>query len=248
MRRVTDGALLVAGGEGFVGSAEEGSGLVEDDGDGDVAEKALKFPLVLESVEESTVFHLFEDFDGDAAGDVNAAERQNFQREIPCLGTIDGSPEIQGIRADATGLVQTAAGDLWSGIGVGIFEGGVRHFRREKFVNSAEAAAGENEFPTHLRIAAAHEAQEFDLLLGVRREIGMPAFGRHNAVTAAIPHKKRLAKASARSDQCARPARFWIAWIQDAKILRRKMLDTVARGAEVIQENNVRDIELFDES
>src|SRR5712692_2220969 len=194
--------LLVGGGEGFVGGTEEGGGFVEDDGDGDVAEEAFEFPFVLEGVEESAVFHFFEDFDGNAAGDVNTAERQNFQREIPCFGAIDGGPEIQGVGTDAAGLVQTAPGDLRGRIGVGIFERGVDYFRREKFVNGAEAAAGENELPANLRIAAAHEAQEFDLLLGVRGEVGMAAFGGNNAVTAAVPNEKRLAKTGARREQC----------------------------------------------
>src|SRR5216684_2252669 len=190
--------LLVGGGEGFVGGTEEGGGFVEDDGDGDVAEEAFEFPLVLEGVEENSVFHFFENFDGDAAGDVDAAERQNF--------------------------------------------------RREEFVNGAEAATGENEFPAYLRIAAAHEAQQFDLLLGVRGEVGVAAFGRHNAVAAAVPYQNRLAKTSTCGNQCAGSARLGLAWIQDAEIFRRKMLDAVARGAQVIQENDVRDTQLFDEA
>src|SRR5438445_13145917 len=133
--------LLVDGGEGFVGGAEERGGFVEDDGNGDVAEEALKFPFVLEGVKESAVFHFFKNCYGDAAGDVNAAERQHFQGEIPGFGAIDGSPEIQGVRADAAGFVQATAGDLWSGIGVGIFKRCVHNFRRKKFVNSAETTA-----------------------------------------------------------------------------------------------------------
>src|SRR6266446_2185644 len=86
--------LLVGGGEGFVGGAEEGGGFVEDDGDGDVAEEAFEFPLVLEGVEKGVVFHFFEDFDGDAAGNVDATERQDFQRQIPCFRAIDGGPKI----------------------------------------------------------------------------------------------------------------------------------------------------------
>ena len=71
----------------------------------------------------------------------------------------------------------------------------------EEFVNGAETAAGEDEFPTDLRIAAAHEAKEFDLLLGVRREIGMAAFGRHNAVASAVPNENGLAQAGACGEQ-----------------------------------------------
>jgi len=181
--------LLVDGGEGFVGGAEEGSGFIENNGHGDVGEKGFEFPFVLEGVKENTLFHFFENFDGDAAGNVNPAERQNFQGEISCFRAVDGSPEIQSVGADAAGLVQTEARNLRSGIGAGVFERRVYYIRREKFVKGAEAPAGENEFATNLGIAAAHEAQELDLLLGVRREIRMPAFGRHNAVTAAVPRE-----------------------------------------------------------
>src|SRR5438477_6337324 len=130
MLRLTSGkekALLVAGGEGFVGGAEERSGFVEDDGDGDIAEQAFEFPLVLKSVEEGAVFHFFQDFDGNAAGDVNATERQNFQREIPCLGAVNCRPEIQCIRADTAGFVQAAASDLRTSMGVGVSDGAMRH-------------------------------------------------------------------------------------------------------------------------
>src|SRR5712675_968374 len=157
--------LFVRGGEGFVGGAEERSGFVQDNGYRNVAEEAFEFPLVLERMEEGAVLHFLEDFDGDAASDIDAAKCQNFQGEVAGLGTVDGGPEIQSVRADAAGFVQTAAGDFRGGIGIGIFKGSVSNFRREEFVDGAEATAGENEFPADLRIAAAHEAQEFDLLL-----------------------------------------------------------------------------------
>src|SRR5712692_2225214 len=247
-RRQRNLRLLIDGGEGFVGGAEEGSRFIEDDGDGDVGEKGFEFPFVLEGVKENTLFHFFENFDGDAAGNVNTAQRQNFQREISGFGAVDGGPEIQSVGTDLAGLVQSPPRDFRSGIGVGIFERGMDDFRREEFVKGAEAAAGENELPAYLRIAAAHEAQQFDLLLGVRRKIGVAAFGGHHAVMAAVPNEKRLPEAGARRDQCARPARLGVAWIQDAEIFRRKMLDTVARGAKVIQENDVRNTQLFAES
>src|SRR5713101_5122149 len=179
--------LLIDGGEGFVGGAEERGGFVEDDGDGDVGEKWFEFPFVLEGVKENTLFHFFENFDGDATGNINTAERQNFQREISGFRAVDGGPKIQSVGTDPARLVQPAPGDLRGGIRVGVFERRMNYFRRKEFVKGAEAAAGENKFPAYLRIAAAHEAQEFDLLLGVRSEIGMPAFGGDHAVAAAVP-------------------------------------------------------------
>src|SRR5256885_7466384 len=56
---------------------------------------ALPISFVLEGVEENAVFHFFEDFYGDAAGDVNAAERQDFQGEISGFGAVDGGPRSE---------------------------------------------------------------------------------------------------------------------------------------------------------
>src|SRR5260370_3469858 len=239
--------LLVDDGEGFVGGAKERGGFVEDDGDGDVTEETLEFPFVLEGVEESAVFHCFQNFYSDAASDVSAVEGEHFEGEISGFGIIDGGPEIQGVGADAAGLVQAAACDFRGGIGVGIFKCGMHHFRRKEFVNGAEAAAGENELPTDLRVAAAHEAQEFDLLLGVRGEIGMAAFGGHDAVAATVPSKNRLAQTGAGRHQCANPARLRSARVQNTKVFLLKMLETVPPGAQVVQQNDVRDAEHVNE-
>src|SRR6266403_5627051 len=240
-------ALFIDGGQRLVGGSEERSGFIEDDGDGNIAEKAFEFPCVLEGVKKGAVVHFLKDFDVDAGVDVNTAARQHFQQQISRFRTVDVGPKIQGVGTDAAGLVQTAPRDLRGRIGVGIFKRSMGNFRREKFVSGAEAAARENEFPTYLRIAAAHEAQQFDLLLGVRSEVGMPAFGRHNAIATAIPHQNRLAKTCTGREQCPRSARLGFTWIEDAEIFRRKMLDTVARGAKVIQENDVRNTQLSDE-
>jgi len=124
-------ALLIDGGERLVGGSEERSGFIEDDGDGDIAEKAFEFPFVLEGVKKGAVLHFFEDFDGDATGDVDTTERQNFQRQITRFRTVDGSPKIQGVGTDAAGLVQPAPRDLRGRIGVGIFKRSMGNFRRE---------------------------------------------------------------------------------------------------------------------
>ena len=42
-------------------------------------------------------------------------------------------------------------------------------------MQGAETSAGKNQFPTHLRIARAHEFQQLNLLVGVRGKIGMAA-------------------------------------------------------------------------
>ena len=86
-------------------------------------------------------------------------------------------------------------------------------------MKGAEAAAGKNEFPTDLRIATAHEAEKFDLLLGVRSEIGMASFGGHDAVAPAVPDEDRLTETGAGSKQCACSAGLRITQIQNAEIL-----------------------------
>jgi len=65
-------------------------------------------------------------------------------------------------------------GDFRSWIRIGVLERSVLDGVREKFVQGTKTAAGENEFPAYLRVTALHEAQQFDLLLGARREIEWP--------------------------------------------------------------------------
>src|SRR6266403_1957797 len=239
--------LLIHSGQGLVGRTDERSRFIEDDGNRDVAQETFKFPLIFESVEKGPVLYFLENFHGDAAGDVDATEREDFQRQIPGLRAIDGGPEIQSVRTDTTGFVQTAAGHFRGGIGVRILERSVRNFRCEKFMKGAEAAAGKNEFPTDLRIAAAHEAEEFDLLLGVRSEIGMASFGGHHAVAPTVPDENRLTETGAGSEQGAGPAGLRNTRIQNAEIPGWKMLEAVAGGSQIIQENDIGDCQFLDE-
>lgn len=205
-------------------------------------------PFVLEEFEEGAVFDFLDDFYGDATGDVNTAQGEHLEGEIAGLGTIDGHPEIEGIDADWAGLGESFLRDFGSGIGVGIFKTGMSDFGSEEFVQGAEAAAGEDELPAHLRITAAHEAEKLDLLFGVGREIGVAALGRDDAVALAVPDEEGLTEAGARSEKgpCATGLRF--AWIQNAEVFRGKMLDAVAGGTEVIHEDDLRHIELSSES
>src|SRR5882724_8084522 len=113
--RIAAGSLFVDGGEGFVGCADQRGGFVEDYGDGDVAEQAFEFPLVLESVEERAVFDFFDDFDGDAASHENATQSQHFQSEIAGFRTVDGSPEIEDVATNRAGEIESVFGDLRGG-------------------------------------------------------------------------------------------------------------------------------------
>src|SRR5271156_4315260 len=109
----------------------------------------------------------------------------------------------------------------------------------EKFVKRAETAAAQNDLPADLRIATAHEAEEFDLLFSVRRKIGMSAFGRHNTVTGAIPNENGLAEASAGSKECAGPGVFRLAWIQNAIFFGSEVFDAVAGRAKIVHQHDI---------
>src|ERR1051326_8731039 len=91
-----------------------------------------------------------------------------------------------------------------SGAGSASGSANVGCFRRiQKFVKGAETAAGQNQLPTDLRVATAHEAKQFDLLLGVRRKIGVTALGCAHAITIAIPNEKSFAQTSPRREKRA---------------------------------------------
>ena len=61
-------------GEGFVGSADEGGGFVEDDRDRNVGKNFGEMPLVFEGFEESAVLNLGKNLDGNATGNINATK------------------------------------------------------------------------------------------------------------------------------------------------------------------------------
>src|SRR5262249_42265107 len=109
----------------------------------------------------------------------------------------------ESVRTNPARFVQAAAGNFGSGIGVGIFKRGVDHFRNQELVKRAEAPPRENQIPTSLKIATAHEAKQFDLLLDMKRKIGMAPFGKHNAITARIPKQNELTQPRASSQQDA---------------------------------------------
>src|SRR5215475_2907658 len=90
--------------ESFVSSTELRCIFIEDDGNGNILEQAFEVPLVFESLKETAIFHFFKDFDGDAAGDINAAEGENFEREIAGFGAVNIGPEVEGFDTDGAGL------------------------------------------------------------------------------------------------------------------------------------------------
>ena len=99
-----------------------------------------------------------------------------------------------------------------------------------------------------MRITAAHEAQEFDLLVGVGSEIGVATFGRNDAITLPVPDEEGLAETGARSEQGPGATGLRFAWIQNAEVFRGKVLDAVAGSTEVIHEHDLGNIQLRGES
>src|ERR1700736_5583693 len=120
--------------------------------------------------------------------------------------------------------------------------------RGKKFMQSGKAAPCFSQFPTYLRVAAAHKAQKFDLQFGVRREVGMAALGGHYlvAIFIFIPHQNRLPESSPGREQSFRAARFELTYIENAEIFRRKMFDTVACGTQIVQNNNLFHLQFVD--
>src|SRR5256885_14703645 len=99
-------------------------------------------PFVLERSEERTVFNFFNDFYGNAAGDVHTTEREHLERQVARLGAIDGNPQIQRLHAYGTRLREAKPRNLRRRIHVRILERSVLHVRREKFVQRAETPTG----------------------------------------------------------------------------------------------------------
>ena len=104
--------------EGFVGGSELRRVFIEDDGDGNILQEIFEVPFVLEGGDERAVPHFFQDFDGDAAGDVHATEGEDFEREVTGFGAVDVGPEVESFDADGASFVEAVLGDFGSGVGV----------------------------------------------------------------------------------------------------------------------------------
>src|SRR5262249_23688365 len=187
----------------------------------------------------SSVLHFFENFNSNTSGDVNTAEGENLEREVAGFGAVDIGPKIESFYANRARFRQSSLSNLGRRIGVGIVKRIVLHRARQEFVQSAETPAGEDEFPTDLRVAALHEPEKFDLLFGVRSKIGMATFGRHHAIAVAVPHEQRFAEARSGRKQRATPTGFRGALIEHAKLLRVEILDAMAPSTEVVEQNNL---------
>lgn len=127
--------------ECFVGRAEQGRRFIEYDRDGNIAQEAFEFPFVAKGFEEGAVFDFFNDFDRDAAGNIDATERENFKSEVAGFCAIDGGPEIQSVGANGALFGKPKPGDFRGGIHTGILKGMMYDARIEEFVECAEAAA-----------------------------------------------------------------------------------------------------------
>lgn len=130
--------------ESFVGCAQLRSVFIAYDRDGNIFQEIFEMPFVFERAKEIAIFHFFKDFDGDAAGYVDAAQCENFEREITGFRAVNVGPKIDCLDADWAGFIETVHGNFRSGVGVRIGEGWMLDGGIQKFVNSAKPAAGQN--------------------------------------------------------------------------------------------------------
>src|ERR1700693_2210321 len=110
--------------------------------------------------------------------------------------------------------------------------------RRNEFMQRPKTAPGKNQFPTDLRVAAAHETQQFNLLVGARRKIGVTTFGRNDLIASAFPKQNPFAQSSSGGKQRARTTLHGSALIQYAEILGRQMFQAVTGRAQVVHQND----------
>src|SRR5437879_317038 len=84
-------------------------------------------------------------------------------------------------------------------------------------------------------------AQQFDLKLAIRSEIGVPTFGRDGAIALTIPGESGHPKSGSGSDQSAISGRRLVAFVQSVKLLIAQTFDAEGCGYQVVDE-----IDLFD--
>src|SRR5208283_1077860 len=70
----------------------------------------------------------------------------------------------------------------------------------QEFVNIHQAGPGKDALIAHMSKACLEEAQQFNLQISLRTEIGMPAFAGENVVSASVPEKPGFSQSSSGRD------------------------------------------------
>ena len=135
-----------------------------------------KMPFVLKRFKESAILHFRQDFHRDSAGNINSAQRQNFQRKIAGFRPIDGGPQDPASPHTQGKNVQAALGDEWSGIRIRIFENRMLHTRGDEIRAASESRARKESIPNSLADSGARMNFNNSICWSVRGAIiGMPA-------------------------------------------------------------------------
>jgi len=179
-----DAAEFGGAGFGVCGGAEQGGFALEDDADGHVDEQLAEAALVSEGLDEGAVLELFEDAGSDAAADVQSADGENLEGQVAGFGAIDGNEHVEGLLADFAFGGEGHFGDngvAIRGVGDALGEPGwllhATHFKQE-LVDIGEAHAADDAFGADAAVVLFfEEAEQVDLILIARGEVGVAALG-----------------------------------------------------------------------
>src|SRR5580704_15278450 len=107
--------------------------------------------------------------------------------------------------------------------------------RVEEFMNRLEPPSRKDHLGAHKLIARSNKFPEFDLLLRVRREIGMAALGGHGHMLLPVPEKNGLAHARPRGDHDDCGLRHGNAVMDGFKIRRLQDDNSVGSCLEIVE-------------
>src|SRR5437879_4341194 len=119
----------------------------------------------------------------------------------------------------------------------------------EEAVDIEEARPGEGalvrDMPAEFLVQV---AQQFDLKLAVRREIGVPTFGRDWTIALSVPGESGHAKSGAGGDQSAISGRRLVTFVQGIKLLIAQTFDAIGCCYQVVDEIDSGDTDRLRES
>ena len=210
--------------------------LVEHHRHRNIAHQFLEFLLAVAKVlQERSVLDLLQYLRRDPSGHVYPAKRQHLQRQIPRFRSVNRRPQVQRGHAHCAVFFEAPPGNFRRGRVAGFIERIMPHGRVQKLVQRAEAAPGKDQFPGDMRGPLAHEAQQFNLLLGVRREVAVSSLAGRHAIARAVPHQQRLPMPRSRRQQRPRPSRLRNPLVENVQFVAAQMLQAVPGGLQIVQ-------------
>src|SRR5439155_8187695 len=251
VRRFDEGqALSGFRDRGVAGGAQEGRALVSNDPYGDRSEERAQMVLVPERLEENVPVEGRQDLGRDSSTQVDSGPRQGAQGQVAGLGAVDAHEEPKRVLARAAGSLHAEPADVAGRPVLAAFGDMPRPHRGlpallvEQLRHRGKARARENPLVAHAAIAGAERAEDAQLVVRARREIGVSRFGGDRNKIASHAHQDGFAEPGAGRHESGVALIVALPGLNRLELVRLERREPIAVRHEDVDEMDALQLEL----